>query len=86
MTPRRRMFEAFHKNVGYFSGIFAVGALASGLMQFPMPVLTIVMLATVFAIIVLCVVLEYVGRRYDTYRSVFGTNREHPYNKARKDL
>jgi len=86
MTPRRRMFEAFHKNVGYFAGFFAVGAVASGLMQFPMSVLTVVMLATVFAIIVLCILLEFKGRRYDTYRSVFGNNPDHPYNKARKDL
>jgi peptidoglycan/LPS O-acetylase OafA/YrhL len=86
MTPRRRMFEAFHKNVGYFAGFFAVGAVASGLMQFPMPALTVVMLGTVFAIIALCIALEHKGRRYDTYRSVFGNNPDHPYNKARKDL
>jgi hypothetical protein len=86
MTPRRRLFEAFHKNVGYFAGIFAVGAVASGLAQYPMPLLTIVALATVFAIIVICIVLEHKGRRYDTYRSVFGTNPEHPFNKARRDL
>ncbi len=86
MTTRRRIYEAFHKNVGYFAGLFAVGAVASGLMQFPMPALLIVALVTVFVIIVLCIVLEYKGRRYDTYRAVFGTNPEHPYNKMRKDL
>ena len=86
MTMRRRMFEAFHKNVGYFACFFAVGAVASGLMQFPMPVLTVVMLATALAIVVLCLVLEHKGRKYDTYRSVFGNNPDHPYNKARKDL
>lgn len=86
MTPRRRMFEAFHKNVGYFACFFAVGAVASGLMQFPMPALTIVMLATALVIIVLCLVLEHQGRKYDTYRSVFGNDPDHPYNKARKDL
>ena len=86
MTPRRRLFEAFHKNVGYFAGFFALGAVASGLAQYPMPVLTGIMLATVCAIIVLCVVLEHKSHRYDTYRSVFGTDADHPYNKARKDL
>ena len=37
MTPRRRKFEAYHKTAGYFAGFFAVGAVASGLMQYPMP-------------------------------------------------
>lgn len=86
MTLRRRIFEAFHKNVGYFACAFAVGAVTSGLVQFPMPVLTVVVLATVLAIVVLCVMLEYQGRKYDTYRSVFGNNPDLPYNKARKDL
>jgi hypothetical protein len=86
MTLRRRIFEAFHKNVGYFACFFAVGAVASGLMQFPMPALTVVMMATALATIVLCLALEYLGRRYDTYRSVFGTDPDHPFNNARKDL
>jgi hypothetical protein len=86
MTPRRRLFEAFHKNVGYFTAFFAVGAIASGLMQYPMPGLTVVMVATAALIVVLCIVLEHRGRRHDTYRAVFGNNPEHPYNKARKDL
>lgn len=86
MTLRRRIFEAFHKNVGYFAGIFALGAVASGLTQYRMPVLTGIMLVTVLVVIVLCVVLEHQGRRYDTYRSVFGNDPDHPHNRARKDL
>ena len=50
------------------------------------PVLAVIMLATVWTVIVACVVLEHKGRRYDSYRSVFGTDPEHPYNKARRDL
>lgn len=86
MTPRRRMFEAFHKSVGYFAGAFALGAVASGLVQHRMPVLTGMVLATMLAIVIGCVVLEHRGRRHDTYRSVFGNDPDHPYNKARKDL
>ncbi len=86
MTPRRRWFEAFHKNVGYFAAFFAVGAVASGLMQYPMPVLAAVVVTTAVVIIVLCIVLEHQGRRHDSYRAVFGNNPEHPYNQARKDL
>ena len=86
MTPRRRRFEAFHKTSGYFTALFAIGAVGSGLMQFPMQVLAGVMLATVLVILALCVVLEHNGRRYDTYRSVFGTDPDHPHNRAREDL
>jgi len=86
MTLRRRIFEAFHKNVGYFAGIFAFGAVASGLVQYPVPVLTGILLATVLVIVAVCVVLEHQGRRYDTYRSVFGTDPDHPHNRTRKDL
>ena len=86
MTPRRRFFEAFHKTAGYFAGFFAVGAVASGLMQFRMPVLTVVSVAVVLIIAALCIWFEHTGRRYDTYRSVFGYDPDHPHNKARKEL
>jgi hypothetical protein len=86
MTPRRRMFEAYHKTAGYFAGFFAVGTVASGLMQFPMPVLTGVILTTALVILLLCIVLERKGLRYDTYRAAFGNDPHHPYNNARRDL
>ncbi len=86
MTPRRQWFEAFHKTAGYFAGFLAAGAVASGLMQFPMPVLAGIIMVTVIVVLVLCVVFEHNGRRYDTYRSVFGTDPDLPHNKARKDL
>lgn len=86
MTPRRQRFEAFHKTAGYFAGFFAVGAVGSGLMQFPMPVLAVVTLVTVVVVLGLCVVLEHKGRRCDTYRSVFGYDPDHPHNKAREKL
>lgn len=86
MTPRRRRFEAYHKIAGYFAVFFAVGAVASGLMQYPMPVLTGVILISGLAILVLCIVLEYKGHRYDGYRAAHGYNPDHPYNKERKNL
>jgi uncharacterized membrane protein len=86
MTPRRRRFETYHKSAGYLAGFFAVGAVASGLMQYPMPILTGVMLASVVAVFGLFILLEHKGRRYDTYRSVFGNDPDHPHNKSRKDL
>lgn len=86
MTPRRRIFEAYHKAAGYFAGFFAAGAAASGLMQFPMPVLAGIALTSILAVLGLCVLLEHKGLRYDGYRAAFGNNPDHPYNKARKDL
>jgi len=86
MTPRRRRFEAYHKTAGYCAGFFAVGAVASGLMQYPMPVLEAVTLFVIVLIVSASVILEYRGRRYDTYRSVFGNEPDHPHNVNRKGL
>ena len=86
MTPRRRKFEAYHRTAGYFTGFFAVGAVASGLMQFPMPVLTGFILSLSLVALVLCIVFEYKGLRYDGYRAAHGYNPIHPYNKVRKKL
>jgi uncharacterized membrane protein len=86
MTPRRRKFEAYHKTAGYFAGFFAVGAVASGLMQYPMPGLTGVILITALVALGLCIALEHKGLRYDGYRAAFGNDPDYPHNKARKDL
>ena len=86
MTPRRRRFEAYHKTAGYFAGLFAVGAASSGLMQYPMPVLASAALVAIMLIVVICVILEYRGQRYDTYRAVFGNDSEHPHNLSRTDI
>lgn len=86
MTPRRRMFEAYHKTAGYFTSFFAVGAVATGLMQYPMPGLLAVILISTLVAFVLSVVLEYKGYRYDGYRAAHGYNPEHPFNQARKEL
>jgi len=86
MTPRRRKFEAYHKTAGYFSIFFAAGAVASGLIQYPMPVLAAVILVGAFVVLALCIVLEYKGLRYDGYRAAHGYNPEHPYNKEREYL
>jgi hypothetical protein len=86
MTSRRRRFEAYHKTAGYLTGFFAVGAAASGLMQFNLPVMAGVVLAAAGAVFVLWMVLEYQGRRNDSYRAVFGFDPDHPFNAQRKEL
>ncbi len=84
MTPRRQRFEAFHKTAGYITGFFAFGAVASGLMQYSMPVLMGILLVTVLVVSVLSILWEYKGRAYDTYRSCFGDEPDNPRNKIQK--
>lgn len=86
MTPRRRLFESYHKTAGYFTGFSAVGTVSSGLMQYRMPALAGFVVTMALVTLVLCVVLEHQGLRYDGYRAAFGNDPEHPYNKLRKDL
>jgi hypothetical protein len=86
MTPRRRRFEAYHKTAGYFAGFFATGAVASGLMQYPMPVLAGVIMILALVILALSIVLEYKGFRYDGYRAAHGYTMDAPFNKEREHL
>jgi hypothetical protein len=86
MTPRRRKFEAYHKTAGYFIYFFAAGAVATGLMQHPIPGLAEFIFATVLIAFLLAVVLEYKGFRYDGYRAAHGYTRDAPFNKEREFL
>lgn len=86
MTPRRRRFEAYHRTAGYFAAVFAVGAAATGLMQYPIPLLAAFIPVWIVIVLLLCIVLEYKGLRHDGYRAAFGNDPDHPYNLARKDL
>jgi len=85
-TNRRRFFEAYHKTAGYFVLFSATGAVASGLMQYPMPVLARIVIAIPFVFLAFWIVMEYLERRYDGYRAVHGYGSEHPYNKEREFL
>lgn len=85
-TVRRRIFEAFHKTTGYFTLFCALGAVGSGLMQYPMPVLTGLVFVVPFAFLAAWILLEYLEHRHDGYRAVHGYGLEHPYNKEREFL
>jgi Flp pilus assembly protein TadB len=86
MTPRRRRFEAYHKTAGYFSIFFAAGAVASGLMQYPMPLLVGAIVVIVLVFLAVSIVLEYKGYRYDGYRAAHGYTMDAPFNKERERL
>lgn len=75
-TPRRRLFEAYHKTSGYFTSVFAMGAVGSGLMQYPMPALAWLMVIIPVAFLAAWVRLEFLGRRYDGYKAVHGYGME----------
>jgi hypothetical protein len=86
MTKRRRWFEAYHKTAGYFAFLLALSAVATGLMQFWISAIAILLALLLFGLLMLVVVYERMGYRHDTYRAVFGNHSGHPFNKARKDM
>ncbi|MCP3972257.1 MAG: hypothetical protein GY717_18435 [Rhodobacteraceae bacterium] len=83
MAPRRWWFEAYHKTAGYFALALALGAVATGLSQFWMPVLAAAMFVVVLAALGLAVLLQGRGHKHDTYRSAYGHHAEHPFNRRR---
>lgn len=85
-TPKRRMFEAVHRTCGYFTFFFAFGAVGSGLMQYNMPLLTIVFVLLVLGWMCIWAVYDFKGRAFDGYRVAHGYGLEHPYNKEREFL
>ncbi len=86
MSAQRRWFEAYHKTAGYFTIALAIGAVASGLSQFWMGELAAAFIVVVIIAMVMAVVLQGRGHHHDTYRSVYGNHREHPFNKSRQGL
>lgn len=85
-TLRRRIFEAYHKTTGYFALFAAIGAVATGLAQYPFPALAAAVFTLPFLFLAAWIILEFLERRYDGYRAVHGYGLEHPYNKAREFL
>ena len=63
-----------------------MGAIGSGLMQYPMPVLAGIVFVVPFVFLAAWIVLTYQERNYDGYRAVHGYGMEHPYNKEREFL
>jgi hypothetical protein len=85
MTQRRRWFEAYHKTGGYFALLLALGAVVSGLMQFWMPLIALLLAALLIGVFALVVVFERMGYRHDTYQAVFGNHRGHPFTTRPTD-
>jgi hypothetical protein len=86
MTPRRRWFEAYHKTTGYFAMALAFGAVGSGLMRYWLPEVAVALAIMIAVALTASIVLEFSGFHRDTYRSVYGTHPDYPYNRTRRDL
>ncbi len=86
MTTRRRIFEAFHKNAGYIAGWCALGAVATGLMQYPIPGLLPIIVLLLVIVAVTAMVCDFKGIRHDGYRAAHGTDPEAPFNKERAEI
>ncbi len=86
MTTRRRIFEAYHKNAGYIAGWCALGAVGTGLMQYPMPWMLGIILFLLAVVAITAIVCDYIGIRYDGYRAAHGVDPEAPFNKERAEI
>ena len=86
MTTRRRIFEAWHKNAGYFAAFCALAAVASGLMQYPIPAMKWLLVSLILVVLCVAAYCDYIGIRHDGYRAAHGTDPEAPYNKARAEI
>ena len=86
LATRLRRSAARHKTFGYFAIGLALAATASGLQQYWIPLVAMV-LGVIFVVLsALAVYLEGQGYRQDTYRSVYGNHPDNPYNKIREGL
>lgn len=83
MTPQRWWFEAWHKTNGYFALVMAVGAVATGLSQYWLPLIALAFGLVIALGLVAAVLLQGLGFKQDTYQTVYGTHPEHPFNKRR---
>ena len=84
MTLRRKLFEHFHKNLGYAALLLACFATASGLWIANGPrwmwiavILWWIILAVMFA------VLQRRGMAVDTYQAIWGPDEDHPGNRMK---
>lgn len=70
MTPRRRLFEAWHKHVGYAVLLAAWDTILLGLDRLALPLWWGI--APMLAFAALFVLLERLGWRRDTWQAIFG--------------
>lgn len=81
MTPRRLVFERWHKALGHGLLILAIGTVLTGLWAANAPVwMWAVMLLWWLALAVIAVLLEWRVGSYDTYQAIWGPDPALPGN------
>lgn len=84
MTPRRLVFEAVHKTVGYVAMGFAACAILSGVWQANGPNWMWLSLCLWWgALMVLSILLQRRGMAVDTYQAIWGPDPDLPGNKRK---
>ncbi|MCV0428018.1 MAG: hypothetical protein K5905_21385, partial [Roseibium sp.] len=85
MTPRRLVFETFHKSFGYLALILMVGAIATGLWTANAPNwMWIFLVGWWGALAGISGYLQARGRAVDTYQAIWGPDSIHPGNRMKK--
>ncbi len=84
MTPRRRIFESFHKTAGYMALLLAIAAILTGLWHANAPRwMGLLLVGWWLLFVVAYALLQNRGRAIDTYQAIWGPDRSHPGNTAR---
>ena len=82
MTPRRQLFEAVHKTLGYGLLAMAAATILSGLWKANGPMwMWLVLLLWWLALIAMFIGLQRQGRAVDTYQAIWGDDPAHPGNR-----
>ncbi|MEM8731501.1 MAG: cytochrome b561 domain-containing protein [Pseudomonadota bacterium] len=82
MTPYRRMFEMFHKGLGYLTLALAAVTILLGLWKANGPVwMWLSLLIWWTALILAFVIFQRRGMAVDTYQAIWGDDPEHPGNQ-----
>jgi hypothetical protein len=83
MTPRRRIFEAWHKAFGWLSLALIAIALGLRLLGWPAELCAVAALVTLLQAGAFVVLARH-SRRISTYQALWGPNPTHPGNRARR--
>ena len=81
MTPRRRLFERWHKSVGYVALALSLAAIVSGLWLVNAPRWMLLGLGIGWVLLIaLWSRLQARGKAIDTYQAIWGPDSRHPGN------
>ncbi|MEM9634814.1 MAG: cytochrome b561 domain-containing protein [Pseudomonadota bacterium] len=85
MTPRRLMFEAFHKSCGYLALVLMIAAIVTGLWSANAPRWMWLFLIGWWGVLAgVSGYLQARGRAVDTYQAIWGPDTLHPGNRMKK--